>query len=371
MNWKNYFTKTILNRGRSYYDRRAVTNFNYDGKLCTANVIGQDIYNVRISNPGTSDIEMECDCPHAMKGFTCKHMAAVMYMWENVQEERDALKAPPVFPPLNSLARPFYYIPDMVSDFRIIPTVADKARKYIEDSTIKLNDFQVLYDAFDYGHLSLRSPYAEASAVFRDSGGYKKITALFREKTIRHYECNVCGDHYYGYYEGYYGIEKKKPCAHVTALFMLADEYTRRFDPGDYTDYNAARFMRVFGHEKAMNADSDDADTNSTVVLEPRLVETITGLELNFRIGNGGKLFVVKNITALYDSVSEHKEIKIFARSQRVFISWSASASVCHVTDSHDYQFSVLLNCILPDDTIVKSYFAIIWHKGCHFNNSG
>ncbi len=100
-------------------------------------------------------------------------------------------------------------------------------------------------------------------------------------------------------------------CPHIMALILLADEYTKQYDPGDYTDLTALRFMRSFDRERVKTIAAEMSEDEGNVVLEPRIVEGLAGHELNFRIGNGGKLFVVKNLTDLHDIVNERKQFSL------------------------------------------------------------
>ncbi len=81
--WKNYFSSIILQRGLDYYNCDAVDNLEYDedDNMVSARVYGSEIYSVSITFvDNQSDIEdMDCDCPYAFDGNNCKHMAAVLF----------------------------------------------------------------------------------------------------------------------------------------------------------------------------------------------------------------------------------------------------------------------------------------------------
>ena len=82
MDWKKLFSNKILKRGKDYYNRNLVTDFNIDGNTITAEVIGSEPYKVTIKNPCENSMAMTCTCPYGGTGFNCKHMAAVMYEWD-------------------------------------------------------------------------------------------------------------------------------------------------------------------------------------------------------------------------------------------------------------------------------------------------
>lgn len=54
-----------------------------------AEVEGTKKYHVNIVLDGESVIYMSCDCPHAESGNNCKHMAAVLFRFEEYLCEED------------------------------------------------------------------------------------------------------------------------------------------------------------------------------------------------------------------------------------------------------------------------------------------
>jgi len=83
-NWKQYFENKILKRGYNYYLGELISEYNNDGKNITAIVEGTEPYDVEIQVENNNPVEMECSCPYALDGEYCKHMAAVLYFWENI-----------------------------------------------------------------------------------------------------------------------------------------------------------------------------------------------------------------------------------------------------------------------------------------------
>ena len=82
MEWKSKFASRIIQRGYEYYYGKLVRGFECNEHKISANVCGSDIYNVVIEMNNNKIIDMECDCPYAMDGHNCKHMAAVLYKYE-------------------------------------------------------------------------------------------------------------------------------------------------------------------------------------------------------------------------------------------------------------------------------------------------
>ena len=91
MNWYKMFQPHILDRGIEYYEGGAVTEFEIssDGHEINAIVEGAEDYNVEIHVRGDVVESMECDCPYAESGNKCKHMAAVLFAYEEYLSEND------------------------------------------------------------------------------------------------------------------------------------------------------------------------------------------------------------------------------------------------------------------------------------------
>lgn len=88
MDWKNLFAQHILERGYDYYRENAVINMDVSADVIQADVEGAEIYEVEIYLDKDEVTEMHCSCPYAEDNRNCKHMAAVLYKWE----EKSALE---------------------------------------------------------------------------------------------------------------------------------------------------------------------------------------------------------------------------------------------------------------------------------------
>lgn len=82
INWENFFSKTILKRGREYFRQGLVNELDYDERGISAVVSGSYDYDVQIVFNGRRIEYLSCDCPYAEEENNCKHMAAVLYAWE-------------------------------------------------------------------------------------------------------------------------------------------------------------------------------------------------------------------------------------------------------------------------------------------------
>lgn len=83
MNWKNMFKQHILHRGYDYFCDGAVENITIEDNVIKATVCGTDDYEVEIIFKGEEISDMYCSCPYAESGENCKHMAAVLFEWED------------------------------------------------------------------------------------------------------------------------------------------------------------------------------------------------------------------------------------------------------------------------------------------------
>ncbi len=83
MHWKKLFEPHILERGYAYYLEGAVTEISIEKDGIEATVEGSEDYSVTIELKNGQVEEMECTCPYAEGGAYCKHIAAVLYAWEN------------------------------------------------------------------------------------------------------------------------------------------------------------------------------------------------------------------------------------------------------------------------------------------------
>lgn len=82
MKWKQLFKPHILERGMEYYCAGSFKLFEADDGHISAVVEGTEDYDVFIELDRGKVLDMECTCPYAEDGENCKHMAAVLYAWE-------------------------------------------------------------------------------------------------------------------------------------------------------------------------------------------------------------------------------------------------------------------------------------------------
>ena len=86
-NWKQYFENKILKTGYNYYSGELISEYNNDGENIIDVVEDTEPYDVEIKiDNNNNPIDMRCSCLYALNGEYCKHMAAVLYFWENIDK---------------------------------------------------------------------------------------------------------------------------------------------------------------------------------------------------------------------------------------------------------------------------------------------
>ncbi len=316
--WKSAFPREILKRGKKYYETGRVRDFFEIKNYCAADVYGSDIYEVEIGNPGKSNMAVRCDCPYARKGYRCKHEAAVMFKWEEERSKEAEIKyvnASELISEDEPEEAPYFDVKQLLAEYYIEEDRAELARNFVSQDLIKLENIEIGYETY-YMARKNKSLSCFLTGKF-ESGREKSIIEIsIDNKDIQLITCRVCGRsggrHGYSYYD-YYGSEYQRNtlCEHAAAMLILADKYFRKYNPGDATDYSGAVFLDSFKQKGFSDVAGKSIAGNESVMLEPRIDDTGGGYELTFRIGNGGKMYVVKNLTELCDIVEQGQSYKL------------------------------------------------------------
>ena len=91
-NWTSLFQRHILERGFAYFCDEAVENLKITDKTVSAMVEGTEDYEVEIDLDHGMVENMSCTCPYAEDGKNCKHMAAVLYAWDENKDGGEPAK---------------------------------------------------------------------------------------------------------------------------------------------------------------------------------------------------------------------------------------------------------------------------------------
>ena len=308
MNWKRYFTSTILWRGEEYFKQGRVKGLTHNKSSCMARVFGTRIYNVRITGLDSGILRMSCTCNYASDGFRCKHMAAVLYEWESlangvqkkttVSEQRIRVY-PFTGKPDDGNAVPYFEMGRMTENLTFYQDTVLTAENLIKDGIIRLQNVAFRYPSeFENTGMS-----GTANGLWMVDGILKPVRVSFDREQVRDMTCDIC---YHNYYAGYhYGRDQSVCCIHTTAVLLLLSEYIRLYDPGDATSASAASFLRSFGKQQAAAQIEENRERKAEISLKPKVIREYEGFYLSFRTGSS-RLYVIKDLTAYVQTAESY-----------------------------------------------------------------
>jgi len=297
MNWERKFSKAILERGKYYYTRNYVQGLAYKDLVYTARVVGTYAYHVEIKIRKDEIVYMSCSCPHAAKGYYCKHMAAVMYAIEDkgeslkqMQLELQERQIHP-FEPANDVYR-YFDMGRIAADLVVPESRLEEARRLIRERQVVLDEVSTGYHHFLRGTVMSGIAYGH----FVDEESERQITCIFDRNGMIRADCGVLGCN--GRYDDSYNVRACNICKHLLALLLLTDDHLKRYNPGDTTDRDGNLLLYRFRNQKVNEIIAQQGQKLSDFRIEPVLEKDRTGLFLSLKAGTD-KLYVVKNITDL------------------------------------------------------------------------
>lgn len=306
INWTSYFSTAILERGKKYYKRGLVQNVEKLGEKYTAEVIGSVPYQVAVWKKAGHQLGMSCDCPYAMEGKKCKHMAALcMALEEEWGESALGAIAPKQVQKADKRVYPFpeknkpngrdytyYDLSAMTKNFVFMESKVSAAQKLIKEEKIILREVRNGY----YGQKLL----GIADAAYQDGKIRSNVHLRFTQDEIVAVYCNVprCSCYYEN--SGYY--RKNELCQHGIAALLLLAEYIDQHNPGDSTDYEAMEIMAYYQRKHRSMVIGSVEEVQKDLVLVPRLEKKWNALMLSFKVGIE-KTYVIKNLTEFVEHV--------------------------------------------------------------------
>src|SRR3989344_6595001 len=138
------FGKTILDRGKAYFEEGRVSNLFQTGNIITAKVQGSHNYKVTL-NLETDNFR--CNCPY--EGNLCKHIAAVCY---EVNKRKNIKKVDNIEESLESKSKEelIKIIKEMLANDNsfsiVLLSKEDQIKKKIEEIN-ESEDWQEFYDS--------------------------------------------------------------------------------------------------------------------------------------------------------------------------------------------------------------------------------
>lgn len=315
MNWKRYFTATILERGKKYHRDGFVDDLKKVGNKYTAVVYGSNRYRVSITIENGVVKSMGCNCPYAADGKACKHMAAVCmeideFFHDDLEDTQISMKKQldPVVKPFVSRNTPdskvytYFDLSVMTEKLIIKESVLNQAKKLVEEEAVILRNVRVghMY-SYDIGAVLS----GVATACYMNDTGYVPITLRFTTREISEVTCSVrnCDYTYYGF--SYYS--SKELCKHSLAALLLLESYIDKYNPGDSTNADAQSLISLYHSRHKNEFAKKELETIEDFRFEPRLELGWDNLLLSFRAGTN-KLYVVKNLTTLIENIENGKE---------------------------------------------------------------
>ena len=324
--WNNLFSRTILERGRQYYQSGRVKDLKKKRNQYKASVMGSRSYRVSVTVKNSHVSGMHCTCPYAQDGARCKHMAAVLYEIEQMEEEnlleeqlQMALQTETgqADEEADSFPQNYTYFDSkaMKDELECPVTLWRQAVKLARDAKIVMDTARAGYSS---GYSSSREEMTGTAEGHMTVGRNTfSIRLEFDRQNILRGYCGVKGCNC-SYMKSRYG--RKELCVHQWALFYLLKEYLKENPLGDSTDYSGQCFLSMMKNRKPTSAASHTlAHAAELLDLEPRLQKEDGSLSLSFRIG-GSKKYVVKELSELVSN-SANKRSMVFGTST----SWNVS----------------------------------------------
>ncbi len=344
LQWQHLFSTSILQRGREYFKKNRVRSLIRDGETYYAAVQGTEEYQVTVRLRGDRVESMNCECPYALDGNRCKHMAATLYEISareipGIRSEKKARAAGSGHVRFEPFAeenlyeaavreengddgagaedgRQYrYYVPARFTrNLSIYVDTWGKAQELLADGTVRDIEVRNIYTD---------EPGTGGKAVVvrgtvKKGAGYMASIRFSRDRVCS-LNCPVYGCR--GYYRSYPDRSNMEICEHCLALLIRGVEELGDQAGWDSTDLRARRLIDSFwGRYRSKTVkkntllDPENAADDfpaQTVRLEPRLQDTGSALELGFRIGNTEKLYVLKSPEALVEAVQAGGEFPL------------------------------------------------------------
>ena len=312
MNWKRYFSSSILDRGFEYYRRGNVKGLTHRSNVYKAFIIGTVIYQTEIKIQNNMISYMKCNCPHFQDGNFCKHLAAMLYAVEeeggiNRQEELELEKKIQPFQKSDNTYR-YFDMSRIAADLEVEESKVETAKKLIDEQKISLENLRIEYRHYTDGYRKC----VIATGACEDEIGYRVVSCQFDRNHITRAECGVYGCMHY-YYEYSYN---RSFCVHQLALLFLVDEHLKKYNPGDATDAAAYRLISDFRSREGLKIIEQQGEELFDFRMEPILEKNKNEIHLTLKAGTD-KLYVVKNIAELI-SLYETRDVITFGTKTEI-----------------------------------------------------
>lgn len=360
--WKTIFHKNILSQGRDYYERGRVFELKEKQGVYTATVIERKTYTVRIISRAGASYSMSCKCPFAKGGGNCRHMAAVLFAIEDMEEAGN--KEPLSDAKAETENREV--IEDLEAGNRNIVKEADRVSSRIKEgmepkteNAGSMEEIEGEYFILDSSGLQKKLPKQQGEKLhsnvqenysyfdFKKIWGSLKFSGKVLKKGKQLLESN--GVELAGVSAGYMSDEEEQVaiaegagwernqsfpikiifsreqilhvgcqcrecwgnywrysgreyCAYTYALIKLAENQLQSNSTGSATDKQGNRLLMAFRRNQVNQVISGARKEEAEMMLVPRLAEKDGGLLLSFKVGTK-KQYVIKDLAEFYMNV--------------------------------------------------------------------
>ena len=312
--WRKDFDEEVIRQGHMLLDSGKLEEYADGPTYCVAKFrYGKkkdDYDKALIQGLNQGRPSMRCTCADAVSGKKCQHMAAAMIKWE--EENAGARKPREYSRPFQNedgVTPTFFDMEEMTKDLLFYHDIVDKARLDLADGRLEMG--KVKADINEGEDMQ-----GSCEGTFTTDFTSGTVSAKFRRDRFDRIDCDLCNLHYVNSPDEKY--LSKMMCEHATCLLLALDKELKKNDPGDETDWTAARFLRRYG-ELNQYYDFDGALDPESCTVEPKIERDADGhVNLTFSIGKD-KLFVVKNLTQLVEAVQSGEEYPLGKNDRIIF----------------------------------------------------
>lgn len=365
MKWSYLFEPVILKRGKMYYSMGRVSEISRQGGIYRAIVEGTHSYHVSAEFDNGKLTTLGCNCPYAHDGNFCKHMAALLFAVEDIEnaEKEAAARAADAAAKtgsvpaehaagssaadrssgsgrqMNKIGRPvgevqslvqefgkeyhYFDYPSIVRSSGIFQDVWEKGIRLAKDEKIRLKGFHLMVDDAMGGREDLKARVdglveADRRRPYYDFGHYE-VSIWFSRKQLLEMTCS----NYRCPFRWRIGDKPSGICPHMAGVLWLAGRYILEHNPGDATDQRAAAFLTDF--EESRNQDEEPSDLLLEITGKSRqepleLEADITGIDrgacplVSFHVG-GEKKFRIRSVSDFVSAVDQERAMTFGTRT--------------------------------------------------------
>ncbi len=305
IDWQGYFPKRILDRGREYFSKGKVKGFVQTTDSCMARILGTQIYSTKIWGFRSGSLKFSCNCAYAKDGNLCKHEAALLFEWE---KNKTGFPEEEVTPFIEK-GDTYFVVRDLIEKYDIKTSDIKEAEKLLRQGKVRLKDVDLYYtSSYEGGALCI-----SFTGEYLDSAYSRPVKISFTKEKIINANCSAFHQNRYAYYS-YFSDYYNNLCSHEIALLFLADEYIKKYNPGDETDFNGDKILDKYKKISSIKTIDSNVEKKKILRLEPRLsydgYRKNNKFDISFKIG-ADKVYVLKNINELVEAKNRYSSLKL------------------------------------------------------------